>query len=122
EIGDTLWLARGTPRAWLEQGTKISVKNAPTHFGTLAYEIVSDVDNGKISATVEMPAHNASHSDAGGPSRKAAKEVVLRFRHPKAAPMKSVAVNGKKWKAFDASREIIRLKGLKGTVNVAAKY
>ena len=122
EIGDTLWLARGTPRAWLEQGKKISVKNAPTHFGTLAYEIVSDVDNGKISATVEMPAHNASHSDAGGPSRKAAKEVVLRFRHPKAAPMKSVAVNGKKWKAFDASREIIRLKGLKGTVNVAAKY
>ena len=72
EDGQSLWL-RATPRAWLEQGKKISVKNAPTHFGTLAYEIVSDADNGKISATIEMP------------SRKPAKEVVLRFRHPKSA-------------------------------------
>ena len=30
EEGDSLWLARATPRAWLEQGKKISVKNAPT--------------------------------------------------------------------------------------------
>ena len=35
EEGDTLWLARATPRAWLEQGKKIAVKNAPTDFGTL---------------------------------------------------------------------------------------
>ena len=55
ETGDSLWLARATPRAWLEQGKRIGVKNAPTYFGTVAYEIVSDVDNGKISATVEMP-------------------------------------------------------------------
>ena len=52
EQREVLWLARGTPQAWLEQGKKISVKNAPTHFGTVAYEIVSDVDNGKINATV----------------------------------------------------------------------
>ena len=29
EDGRNLWLARGTPRAWLEQGKKIGVKNAP---------------------------------------------------------------------------------------------
>ena len=58
EDGRTLWLARATPRAWLEQGERISVKNAPTHFGATAYEIVSDVDHGKITATVEMPSRN----------------------------------------------------------------
>jgi hypothetical protein len=110
EIGDALWLARATPRAWLEQGKKISVKNSPTYFGTAAYEIVSDVDNGKISATVEMPA------------RKAPKEVILRFRHPKSAPIKTVTVNGKPWTEFNKNNETITLKGLTGTVAVMAQY
>jgi hypothetical protein len=110
EIGDALWLARATPRAWLEQGKKISIKNAPTHFGTVAYEIVSDVDNGKISATVEMP------------SRKSPKEVVLRFRHPKSAPIKGVTVNGKPWTESNKHKETITLKGLTGTVTVTAQY
>jgi hypothetical protein len=118
EDGSSLWLARATPRVWLEQGKKIAVKNAPTHFGTLAYEIVSDVDNGKINATVEMP------------SRKAPKEVVLRFRHPKSAPIKSITVNGpsagsgqgKPWTEFNKEKETITLKGLSGAVAVTAQY
>jgi hypothetical protein len=110
EIGDALWLARATPRAWLDQGKKIAIKNAPTYFGTLAYEIVSDADHGKISATIEMPA------------RKAPKEVVLRFRHPKSAPIKSVTVNGKPWTGFNADKETITLKGLTGRAVVTAQY
>ena len=110
EIGDALWLARATPRAWLEQGKKISVKNSPTYFGTVAYEIVSDVDNSKITATVELPA------------RKAPKEVVLRFRHPKSAPIKGVTVNGKPWTEFNKDKETITLKGLTGQVAVTAQY
>jgi len=106
-----LWLGRATPRHWLEQGKKISVKNAPTYFGTVAYEIVSDVDNGKITATVELP------------SRKAPKEVVLRFRHPKTAPIKGVIVNGKPWTEFNKDKETITLlRGLSGTVAVTARY
>jgi hypothetical protein len=110
EDGEVLWLARATPRAWLEQGKKISVKNAPTYFGTLVYEIVSDVDNGKITATVELP------------TRKAPKEVVLRFRHPKSTPIKGVTVNGKPWTEFNKDKETITLKGLTGTVAVTAQY
>jgi hypothetical protein len=49
----------------------------------------ADADNGKINATVVIP------------SRRTANEVVLRFHHPKAAPMKGVAVNGKEWKDFN---------------------
>ena len=93
EDGQSLWIARATPRAWLEQGKKISVRNAPTYFGTLAYEIVSDVDHGKIAATVEMP------------SRNPPKTVLLRFRHPQALPIKSVTVNGNPWTDFDPTRK-----------------
>jgi hypothetical protein len=110
EDGRRLWLARATPRAWLEQGKKIAVKNAPTHFGTTSYEIVSDVDHGKITATVELP------------SRKAPQEVTLRFRHPKSAPIKTVTVNGKDWPAFNKDQETITLQGLTGAVAVAAHY
>jgi len=110
EDGQRLWLARATPRAWLEQGKKIAVKNAPTHFGTMAYEIVSDVDNGKITAIVELP------------SRKAPQEVALRFRHPGSAPITMVMVNGRNWSAFNKDKETITLKNLTGTVAVTAQY
>ena len=56
--------------AWLAQGERISVMNAPTHFGTVAFEIVSDVDHARVSATIEMPAR-------GGP-----KAIMLRLRRP----------------------------------------
>jgi hypothetical protein len=110
EDGDSLWLARATPRAWLEQGKQISVKNAPTHFGTIAYEIVSDAENGTIAATIEMP------------SRNPPKSVLLRLRHPKAVPIKSVTVNGGPWMDFDPAKETISLHDLKGTVKVESRY
>jgi hypothetical protein len=110
EVGDRLWLARATPRAWLEQGKRIRVKNSPTHFGNLAYEILSGVDHNKIIALIQMP------------SRKPPKEVVLRLRHPKAAPIKGVTINGKESKEFDAARELVRLSYVPGAVEVAVSY
>lgn len=110
EEARSLWIARATPRAWLEQGKKIVVKNAPTYFGTLAYEIVSDVDNGKINATIEIP------------TRKSPENVLLRFRHPASAPIQSVMVNGQPWTKFNRDKEVIELTGLTGKVTVTADY
>lgn len=110
EDGQHLWLARATPRAWLEQGKTISVKNAPTYLGDVEYEIVSDVDGGRITASVKMP------------SRGAGNEVWLRLRHPRGAKMKGVTVNGKAWKDFDAAIEVVRLHGMNDTVAVEARY
>ncbi len=110
EKADSLWLARATPRAWLEQGKKISVRNAPTRFGTATYQIVSDVEHGKIAATIEMP------------SRNPPKSLLLRFRHPKALPMKSVTVNGSSWADFDPLTESICIHGVSGTVKLEAAY
>jgi hypothetical protein len=110
EDGDTLWLAQATPRAWLAQGQRIAVRNAPTYFGTLAYEIVSDADRGRINATVELP------------SRTVPPSVLLRLRHPQATPIKAVTVNGKDWSAFNKDWETVELRGLTGTVAVTARY
>jgi hypothetical protein len=110
EIGNDPRPARSTPRAWLEQGRKIAVRNAPSFFATVAYEIVSDVQNGRITAVMEMP------------SRNPPKTVLLRFRHPKALPIKSVTVNGKNWGDFDPDKEVVKLHGVDGRVSVEARY
>jgi hypothetical protein len=110
EQGDSLWITRAAPRDWLKQGKKILVKNAPTHFGVLSYEILSDADNGRITATLELP------------SRSQPKSVLLRLRHPDATPIKTVTVNGKDWTGFDNAREMIRLKGFQGKVIVTSRY
>lgn len=110
EIDESLWLARGTPRVWLEQGKRISVKNAPTHFGDVGFEIVSDVDSGKITATVELP------------SRRFPNSVYLRLRHPKSLPIKRVTVNGKSWPHFSTELEAIVLSNVTGKLTVLATY
>jgi hypothetical protein len=110
EESQTLWLARATPRVWLEQGKKIAVKSAPTYFGPLAYEIVSDVDHGKITATIEVP------------SRTPPRAVLLRLRHPKTSPIKAAMVNGKPWTDFDPAKETVRLRDVQGSIKVEAVY
>jgi hypothetical protein len=110
EDGQSLWLARATPRVWLEQGKRIAVRNAPTHFGPVAYEMISDTDHGKITATVEIPA------------RRPPQSVLVRFRHPHAAPLTGVTVNGQPSREFDAGKELVRLTGLSGTVAIQADY
>lgn len=110
EDGRTLWLARATPRAWLEQGKRIVVKNAPTHFGPAAYEITSDVEHDTIKAQVHLP------------DRSPPDTVFLRLRHPLGKPIRAVTVNGSNWTAFDKDKEIIRLQGQTGVVAVEARY
>ena len=110
EDGESLWVARATPRAWLEPGKKIAVKNAPTYFGPAAYEIVSDTANGRITATLELP------------SRQPPQRVLLRLRHPQASPIKSATINGQPWTAFNRDQELVELKGVSGKVTVIASY
>ncbi len=108
EEGQNLWLARATPRVWLEQGKRISVQNAPTHFGVVSYEIVSDVEQNTIKAELDMP------------KRSQPAAVKLRLRHPKGMPIKAMLVNGQNWLEFDC--DTVRLHGLSGRVTVEARY
>jgi hypothetical protein len=110
EQGQVLWLARATPRAWLTPGQRIAVRNAPTHFGAVGYEIISDVDHGRITATVQPPA------------REPPRELLLQLRHPKAAPMASVRLNGREWTGFDAAKELVSLGGLREVARLEVTY
>jgi hypothetical protein len=110
EEGDTLWLARAAPRVWLENGKKIAVQNAPTHFGDFGYEILSAVNEGRITATVNLP------------SRHPPREVLLQLRHPDSSPIVGVTINGKKWANFDARAGVISLRGLRGVARVEATF
>ena len=56
------------------------------------------------------------------PSRGGQKAVLLRFRHPKAAPIQRVTVNGQDWKQFDKDKEVIRLERVSGTIAIEAAY
>jgi hypothetical protein len=110
EEDGNLWLARAVPRSWFAQGKRVAVKNAPTYFGKLDYEIVSDVDSRQMTATIHAP------------DRATPETVILRLRHPKKAPIRSAKVNGLQIKSFDKDREIIRLSNCKGTVVVEVNY
>ena len=110
ETDNVLWLARGTPRAWLEDGRRIAVRRAPSRFGEVGYEIVSHVRERFITVTVDLP------------ERSAAKQVLLRLRHPQAAGLRGVEVQGRRWDRFDAKREVVRLDGLSGRVVLRARY
>ena len=63
-----------------------------------------------FAASVEMPSRNQPTA------------VLLRLRHPKALPIKSVTVNGKPWTDFDSAKEVVHLHDLKGTVKLEAVY
>lgn len=110
--GDTgvLWLNKAAPRPWFEEGKKIIVKRAPTHYGNVSYEVKSQIRKGQITAEINC-------SDLAG-----VKTIALRFRHPDKARIKKILVNGKAIKTWDADREVIRLKPNHGKMTVIARY
>ena len=79
EDGDSLWLARATPRAWLEQGQKISRE-----------ERADALRRRRLTRSFPTWTTARSPPRSRCPSRNPPKSVVLRFRHPKASPIKSV--------------------------------
>jgi len=92
-----LTLCQGTPRAWLRDGRRIVVVNAPTSSGLkLNVSVVSALGGSvpHVSAYVSALAmHAASASEW---------EVTLRLRVPDGYRMAAVEVDGKAWAKHDA--------------------
>ncbi len=103
---ETLWLAKGTPRSWMENGKRISVKNAPTRWGRVSFTVTSKVELGKVEGQIELPASFPA-------------TVQLRLRLPAGRRIESVMVNGRPWTKFDSQLENITLPpGLTGKISV----
>jgi len=96
EEGETLWLASGTPRRWLETPEGISVERLITHFGPVSYSLKPTGQPGVLEAGIELP------------SQRPAAKAYLVARVPKGR-IRAVAVNGKPWTRIDAQREAIEL-------------
>jgi hypothetical protein len=110
EMGNDLFLGRGTPRAWLEHGKQVAATKAPTYFGEVSYRIHSFANQGRIEATVNPPSRNAPAN------------VYLRLRHPLKARMKSVTLDRVSSKQFDPEKEWIQIPTGRGEVRVSASY
>ena len=96
EERNDICLAYGVPKAWLEDGKTIEVKNSQTCFGPVSYRIDSNVAEKKMHVTVR-------HDD-----NKAASSVIkVKLRHPDGKAISKVEVNGQQWTDFD--KEIITL-------------
>jgi hypothetical protein len=105
-----VWLAKATPRAWLEQGKTIAIADAPTRFGNVGYELHSDIEHGKVSAVLHLPEGY----------RAATK---LRVRVPAGKVLRSVALNGAPWTDFSPEREIVNIpSGRQGKISVEISY
>jgi hypothetical protein len=96
EDADALWLAKATPRAWLENGQKVSLSAAPTRWGQVDFEIESRIDSGKALICLRF-------LDAAPPL------VLLRLRLPRG--FRVVAVQGESGNRFavDHAREFVRI-------------
>jgi len=107
---ETLWLGKGIPRKWLQDGKKISVAAAPTRWGRVDFTIASHLASGKIRAQLNVPQNFVALTK-------------VRLRAPNNAALKSVTLNGKPWSNFDASTETITIpNGVSGNVNIVARY
>jgi hypothetical protein len=110
EKGNQLWLAPFVPNHYLKDGRKVSVKNAPTHFGHTNYVITSSVNKGFIEATIDPPTRNAPD------------EIIIRIRHPEGKLMRSVFVNDEPYVDFNAEKEYVRLKPSEKNLKVRAEF
>ena len=109
-LSSTLWLAKATPRAWLEDGEHVHVSQAPTRWGSVSYGIVSRLAEGAIEATITWPEEPMD-------------QAKLRIRRPGAHPIESVKVDGVSWHNFDPKEETITLCPRSGvTQEVIVRY
>ncbi len=96
ETGD-IYLLKGVPRAWFQDGKEIEVRDAPTYFGNLSLVVQSRVSTNVISATISAPTRDKFRS------------MIISFRHPGKALIRHVRVNGADHRDFDPKSGLVRL-------------
>lgn len=102
-VPDTLRLLFATPRAWLDDDKRITIERAPTAFGQLALSAESQLRQGRVVVTLDLPPLAASR-------------IQLRLRLPK--PWRIVS-NDHNLPMTD--RETLDLTGQSGHVVISAR-
>ncbi len=97
EKTNTIILMPAVPRKWLEDGNRISVKNAATYFGPLSFEVESKVSDGFIRMKLTPP------------TGKTPENIQVCFRHPEEFRIERVEVDGKEWTDYDKEKSLVNI-------------
>lgn len=105
EDGETLHLFRGLPRAWLQPGARVAVRNAGSTFGPLTFALTVSPDGGEISVSVTC-------TDPRRPRR-----LRVRVPHPSGRPA-AAFVGG----AYASADETVTVEAFMGQVTVSLRF
>lgn len=110
ERNGLLHLGRAIPRAWFAGEKTFGATRLSTSAGVVSVLYHLQPAARKIEAKVELELR-------GRPDR-----LLLRFRHPRKLPMRSVKVAGRAHRAFDAQSGDVELPPVSGKIRVSAAY
>jgi len=99
-----LQLTHATPRAWLESGKQIVVREAPTSFGLVSFSIASGADVIRVSIDI--------------PRRSKPRSVGLRLRLPRGQRIARILLRGRPYRRFHPETETIDLSRQAGRVDL----
>jgi hypothetical protein len=99
-----LQLTHATPRAWLEPGKQIVVREAPTSFGPVSFSIASSGD--VIRVSIDLP------------QRPKPRSLDLRLRLPRGQRIARVLLRGRPYRRFHPDTETIDLSRQAGRVDL----
>ncbi len=106
-----LWLTKATPRDWLMDGKKIGVSDAPTRYGKISFQIVSNLRNRRVEVSLDLP-----QNPVGG-------RIHIRLRAPEGNVIGSVTLDGQQIQDFDPISETITLAaGASGRKDIVVHY
>ncbi len=107
ERDGSLVLLQGTPRRWLEQGHQIRITEAPTFYGPLSLDCVSNVKEDTLRLRLKVP------------PRLGSVPIRLKLRLPEGKRVGEVMLNGQPHRDIDG--EWIILHGLQDQVEITAR-
>jgi hypothetical protein len=110
ERNGLLHLGRALPRAWFGEEMPFGATRLSTPAGLVSITYRPQPGSNRIEADVDLTL------------RTAPEQVLLRFRHPRKEPIRSVSVNGEPYDAFDAERGDVVLPPGGGVFSVVVDY
>ena len=110
EDGDTLYLGRGLPRAWLAGEEGVAIRQAATYFGPVSLEIRPLQQGARLVASIDPP------------RRRPPARIIVRFRHPRRARLAAATLDGRPVADLDPDREWVVLPALAGPATLEARF
>jgi hypothetical protein len=108
--GETLYLGRAIPRAWLASGQPVGITLAPTRWGHTGFELQRSGDC-QLQGSVTLP------------DRSAPSAIWLSLRIPAGKRLGEISIDGRPLAPLDRHEEAVRLRGAPGQLmHIHATY